>query len=241
VTDASTSRAPPSRTHARRAFRHIATLASLGLFAGGLLLLQLDPRERRRLIERLVSPFTRVVVIAVHPELLLAASGGIATPDRKSTANKGDDMTEIKRTIEIGARPDAVFNLLTDLDRLPDWSTITVTTHDTPDKPLQAGQTFQQTLRVLGRSLDTEWHVDDIAPNRVAYSATAPGGGRLRMAQTVEGAGDGSRVEFELDYDLPGAFLGQLLDTGYVARRNEREVEHSLHNLKELLESSAQG
>lgn len=148
-------------------------------------------------------------------------------------------MAHIEHTTEIDAAPEAVFDVLTDLDRLPDWSTVTVSTHDAPPKPLSAGQTFRQTLRVLGRNLDVDWEVKEVQrPNRLAYEATAPGGGRLRMTQQVRQAGDGSRVELDIDYDLPGGFVGEWLDEHYAERRNEREVEHSLHNLKELVEAS---
>lgn len=147
-------------------------------------------------------------------------------------------MAHIERTIEIDAPAERVYRYLTHLERLPDWSTITVATHDTPDGQLQTGQTFRQTLRVLGRDIDTEWRVTQAEPpHHIAYEATAPGGGRLRMAQHVREQGPRSRVELDLDYELPGGFAGEALDRAYVERRNEREAEHSLHNLKELVEA----
>ncbi len=151
-------------------------------------------------------------------------------------------MAHIERSIDIEASPDDVFKVLTDLDRLPDWSTITVSTHDTPSGGLKVGDTFRQTLRVLGRNIDCDWRVTEAdAPNRVAYEATAPGGGHLRMAQQVRWDGNRSRVELDLDYELPGGFAGELVDRAYVERRNERETEHSLHNLKDLLEGAQAG
>ncbi len=151
-------------------------------------------------------------------------------------------MAHIERSIDIEASPEAVFKVLTDLDRLPDWSTVTISTHDAPDGDLKVGDTFHQTLRVLGRNIDCDWRVTEVdPPNRIAYEATAPGGGQLRMAQHVGRQGNQSRVELDLDYDLPGGFAGELLDRAYVERRNEREAEHSLHNLKELIEGAKAG
>ena len=72
-------------------------------------------------------------------------------------------------------------------------------------------------------------------PRHVAYEATGPGGAWLRMAQTVEPAASGSTVSFEVDYELPGGVVGDLASS-LVERRNQREVEHSLSNLKELAE-----
>ena len=56
------------------------------------------------------------------------------------------------------------------------------------------------------------------------------------MKQTVSAAGGGSRVALEIDYELPGGLIGQLIDRAYVEGHNEREAEQSLQNLKELLE-----
>lgn len=58
------------------------------------------------------------------------------------------------------------------------------------------------------------------------------------MAQQVRGEGGRSRVELDLDYELPGGFAGEFVDRAYAERRNEREAEHSLHNLKDLLEAN---
>ncbi|WP_157936767.1 SRPBCC family protein [Geodermatophilus chilensis] len=149
-------------------------------------------------------------------------------------------MAKIDKSIEIDVSREQVFEALTDLDLLPIWSTITVETHGTPRKPIEQGDRFVQTLRVLGRNLESNWEVTQLErPQRVAYSSEAPGGGMLRMVQTVEQADEGSRVAVELDYELPGGLVGELFDSAYAERRNERELEHSLHNLKELVEARA--
>jgi uncharacterized membrane protein len=150
-------------------------------------------------------------------------------------------MTEIRKSIDIHASPEDVFSLLADLDRLPDWSTITVVTHDDPDQPLAKGSAFRQTLRIMGRQLETDWTITELdRPRHVAYEATGPAGATLRMAQTVEASRNGSQVSFEVDYELPGGAVGGLA-APLIERRNEREVEHSLHNLKEMAEHPGGG
>jgi uncharacterized membrane protein len=147
-------------------------------------------------------------------------------------------MARIERQIEIDRTPGEVFEVLTDLDRLPDWATMVLENHNTPEKPLRTGQTFGQTIRIAGRNLTTEWEVSELeAGRRVAYRATGPAGASLEMHQRIEPRDNGSRVELEIDYDLPGGALGDAVDKLYVERRNEREAAHSLSNLKELLES----
>lgn len=148
-------------------------------------------------------------------------------------------MTEINRSIEIAGAPEAVFRELTDLTRLTRWSTIT-DSHDGSDEQLTLGQEFDQSIRVAGVKLPTHWRcVEYEPPGVVTYEATSPGGGRLHMRQSVEPMPYGSRIDLHVDYDLPGGVLGDLLDKLYVERRNEREAEHSLQNLKELVEGRA--
>lgn len=150
-------------------------------------------------------------------------------------------MTTIVRHIEIDASPGDVFDVLADLDRLPNWSTITVETHDTPSPPLEPGQTFRQTLRVLGRNIEATWRVESVErPSRLMYDATGPHGAKLRMQQRLRDTGGATQVELEIDYELPGGILGDVLDAAYVERRNEREAEHSLHNLKDFVEAHTQ-
>ena len=146
-------------------------------------------------------------------------------------------MAEIRRAIDVAAAPDRVFAVLTDLDRLPDWATIVVETRDVSELPLRAGCTFRQRVRVVGREIDSEWRVVELEPGRrVAYEATAAGGGSMTMRQTVAPRDGGSRVELDIEYELPGGLLGELVDRVFVEEQNEREADRSLRNLKELLD-----
>ena len=148
-------------------------------------------------------------------------------------------MSQVRREVEIDASTETVFALLTDLSRLPDWSTITLETHDPTSSPLKKGDRFNQTLRILGRRMETEWLVTELdAPHQVAYQATGPGGAQLEMRQTVKDAVAGSTVAFDVEYRLPGGFIGDLAEL-IAGRRNEREIEHSMQNLKDLAELNA--
>ena len=149
-------------------------------------------------------------------------------------------MARIERSIGIDAPPARVFDALTELDRLAEWSSTSVHIDPGCPKPLVVGHRFTQRIRVAGRELDTDWTVVEVdSPRRVVYEATSAGSGRLHMEQRVLDDQDGgSRVEIEVDYDLPGGFLGEIVDALYVERRNEREAEHTLQNLKDLVESN---
>jgi uncharacterized protein YndB with AHSA1/START domain len=160
-------------------------------------------------------------------------------------AGKEDKVATINRSTDINASGNEVFDVLTNLDCLPLWSTITLATHGTPRQPIEEGDTFEQTLRVLGASIETRWQVGELdRPHKVAYQAETPDGGVLRMVQQVHDSAGVSRVDVELEYELPGGFVNERaqsvagwVDEAFSGRRNERELEHSLHNLKELVEA----
>ena len=146
-------------------------------------------------------------------------------------------MSRFERSIEIERPPAEVFDTLTDLNGLAHWATTVVETRNAPDRPLVAGDTFEQTVRVAGASMETDWKVVDVQrPHYVQYECKATPGGWLRMTQRVLESNGGSRVELEIEYELPGGFLGEALNKLYVERRNEREAESTLQNLKDLLE-----
>ena len=145
-------------------------------------------------------------------------------------------MAKIRRDIEVRATPEEAFEALSNWSRLSDWSTVTIS-HDGADRGSGVGDEFDQQLRIAGVPLRTHWRVVEFEPPRTrTYEVTAMAAGLMTLRQEVSPSGEGSRVEFDVDYDLPGGFLGEALDRVYVERRNEREVEHSLQNLKDLLE-----
>jgi uncharacterized protein YndB with AHSA1/START domain len=145
-------------------------------------------------------------------------------------------MTRIERSVEIDAAPERVFHELETWDGLRRWSTITVD-HTGPGSCSQVGETFQQTIRVAGLDLRTDWEVTEYdPPNLIAYRATGPGDSHMEMRQTVAATATGSRLELRIDYDLPGGALGDVVDRVYAQRRNQREADHTLANLKDLLD-----
>ncbi len=146
-------------------------------------------------------------------------------------------MTRVERSIEIAAPPEKVFELLTDLDRLEEWATIAGEAVNPPAKPLTQGAAWKHKVKVAGVELEGDWNVVAIDPPRlVEYEATRSEGGWLKMRQRVSPKDGGSRVELEVEYELPWGALGQAVDKLVVERRNDREAEESLENLKNILE-----
>ena len=147
-------------------------------------------------------------------------------------------MTRIRRSVSIARSPAEVFARLVDLDRLSDWATIVVATRG-HEVPLRVGSRFEQTVRIAGVEVDSRWHLTELEPDRrLAYEAESHVGS-LRMRQSVVPEGGGTRLDLEIDYEVPGGAFGEFLDRVLFERRNEEEAERSLGNLKSLLEGDA--
>lgn len=148
-------------------------------------------------------------------------------------------MARIERSIEIERSPERVFDAICDVKTIAQWATIAGDFEEVPDRPIAAGDTFRHTIRVSGVNLKTSWRVLELErPDHILYEVFPESGGWMKMRQSVIPTDRGSRVELEIDYELPGGFLGEALDRVYVEHRNEREAEASLHNLKYLVETS---
>ncbi len=151
-------------------------------------------------------------------------------------------MAHIARTIEIARPPEEIFDYITDLDRLTEWATMVKETRDLGDRPIKQGTTFSQTIKAAGSvDIDCDWHVKQLQrPRHVHYEATAPDGGQMQMSQTIMPLDGGrSRVEIDLDYEVPGGILGQIADKLVFEGQNEKEADTSLENLKRILEGAA--
>lgn len=151
-------------------------------------------------------------------------------------------MAHIVRDTHVACPPAAVFAVLLDIERLPEFSDMTVDIRGGPGRPLQVGDTFEQVVRVAGKELETDWRVVAVEPDRLLHvEGSAPGSGRATLIERVEPEGDGCRVELDVEYDLPLGFLGEMLDKLFVEGRNEEDAETILAKLKALCEGAASG
>ncbi|HSL77522.1 MAG TPA: SRPBCC family protein, partial [Candidatus Limnocylindrales bacterium] len=69
------------------------------------------------------------------------------------------------------------------------------------------------------------------------FTASSPAGGSATSTTTIEPAGGGTDFTIEVDYELPGGFVGGMADKLFVERAIERDVKHSFENLKAICEA----
>ncbi|MDO8392042.1 MAG: SRPBCC family protein [Actinomycetota bacterium] len=149
-------------------------------------------------------------------------------------------MTSIRRQISISCPPVKVFDVLTDVERLAEFSHMTVKVSGGPGRALVVGDHFRQVVKVLHIELDTEWEVFQIiAGESIHLAGRSTGNGSASVTQHVAAQGDGSLVTFEIDYDPPLGILGDIADKAVFESRHERDAEQILVALKTLCERVA--
>src|SRR5690606_34768827 len=105
-------------------------------------------------------------------------------------------MPSIEHELEV-ARPIApVWDLWSDVCRLPELSDSTEAVRDAPARLTAVGQTFRQVARAAGRTIDVVWTVVDIEPcHHVTIESSPALGSTVRITEAVhEVAADRTRL-----------------------------------------------
>jgi carbon monoxide dehydrogenase subunit G len=148
-------------------------------------------------------------------------------------------VTSIRRQITIARAPSAVFEVLADVERLAEFSHMTVGISNGPGRMLAVGDHFDQVVKVLHIELDTEWEVTELVEGEtIRVEGRSKANGSATVTQHVAAQGDGSLVTFEIEYDPPFGILGDIADKVVFEKRHENDAEQILVGLKTLCEGA---
>jgi uncharacterized membrane protein len=147
-------------------------------------------------------------------------------------------MGHVRQTGHVDAPPDKAFAVAIDATRIPEWNSSVVETKDITGSLDRVGASYVTVLKLGGRRLEGHWEVRQVEKPRILeLTGTAPGGGRASAINRFEPAGAGTDVTIEVDYELPGGFVGGMADKLFVERAIERDVKHSVENFKAICEA----
>jgi uncharacterized membrane protein len=150
-------------------------------------------------------------------------------------------MGHILQTGHVDASPDRAFALALDAARIPEWNSSVIEVKEVTGSLDQVGSSYVSVLKLGGRRLEGRWEVSRVeAPRLLEFTGSAPGGGRATATNRFESAGDGTDLTIEIEYELPGGFVGGMADKLFVERATERDVKHSVENFKAICEAEVQ-
>jgi carbon monoxide dehydrogenase subunit G len=145
-------------------------------------------------------------------------------------------MVRVERSIEIAARPDAVYDVIMDPARLEEWVTIHVALEEAPDGTLEKGSQLTQRLRLAGRGFTVHWTVVENDPaRRVVWEGDGPMRSHAGVTYELQPVAGGTRFSYTNEFALPGGPLGRVAGP-VIKRATAGELDRSLDRLRAIVE-----
>jgi len=146
-------------------------------------------------------------------------------------------VTQINLTFKVDASLQQVWEFGLLPARIPDWQFDILAVRDAPEQICAAGQSYTLVYRRFGRDLPSRVTVSRYEPpTTVQTEGKTPLGGYFRSTTCMQPDGGGTRVDWSMDYRLPGGPLGGLLDALIFRRAFEQTVRKYNENFKAVIE-----
>ena len=141
---------------------------------------------------------------------------------------------QLRASIVVNAPPTTVFELICAPERLPEWNvSVQHARRADPQAPVGVGSRAIMTGRVLGQYLESETEVVEYDPP-TAFVTRAIRGPRLTTRFSLSPDENGTRVQVDVNGELPGGAVGAFLAEGFL----RRELTTSLERLRALADKS---
>ena len=141
-------------------------------------------------------------------------------------------MATLKKIITIHANVEKVFNYLRNPNNQPEWMPGMVQVKDITGS--EVGDRFKWTYKMAGIMLDGESTFTELVPHERIVT-DSKGGVKSIFDFKMKPEGEGTALEVIIDYTVPVPVLGKLAEK-VILKRNEREADMAMENIKERLE-----
>jgi uncharacterized protein YndB with AHSA1/START domain len=147
-------------------------------------------------------------------------------------------MSTVKRTIDIDAPPEAVWDVIMDPSHYRDWVTIHRKIVSADDGPVREGYELAQRMALRHAPFTVHWTLTECdAPHHGTWEGKGPAGSYARVTNRLrENGNGGTHYEYENQFEAPGGALGRVASRVLVGGMPEREADSSLERLKALVE-----
>jgi carbon monoxide dehydrogenase subunit G len=151
---------------------------------------------------------------------------------RWSSLKEGRIMAKIEKSITINAPVEQVFAYISDPTNQTEWIPSIIESKDHTGSGV--GQHWRWTYKMVGVRLEGESTVMEHIPNERRVFQTK-GGAVSTWTFTFKPHDGGTKLKMDIDYTIPIPVLGKLAEK-LVLRRNEREADLAMTNIKDKME-----
>ena len=141
-------------------------------------------------------------------------------------------MAKIEKSIDIKASVENVFAYIADPMNAPEWLSSLMEVTDLTGSGV--GQYYRWKYKMAGVPLNGEATVSEHIPNERRVIENK-GGGDAIWTFTFEPHDGGTKLGMDIEYTVPVPVLRKFVEK-LVLKRNEREADMAMENIKEALE-----
>ena len=140
-------------------------------------------------------------------------------------------------TRELQATPEAIFDIIADVEREPEWIPNVERVRKTSEGPVALGTTWVSEALVMGRLTENPTEMTEFErPRAIGYRHTAPV--EIRIRYELSPTDDGTNLRFTFDGSMPW-YLKPL--TPLARRQATSQTDAIFANLERLAQASAIG
>ncbi len=150
----------------------------------------------------------------------------------------GTTVSHLSTTIRVEASPEAVFDLIADPSRAPEWQTLLAEMGEISGRPGGVGSSYTGYYRVAGRRIEGRFVVTAAERPKLLQATGTTRGGWTRWTTYVDPADGGAEVRVALEYELPGEIVRSVLGM-LTGTRVQRAFHRTYLNLKRVAEAEA--
>ncbi len=143
-------------------------------------------------------------------------------------------MAKLEKTITINAPVEKIFNYISQPTNLPEFWPSLVETSDVQELP-NGGHSNRWVYKMAGIRLEGTSEDVEYVTNQRLVSKTK-GGVESTQTWVFQPEAGGTKVTFEVEYNIPIPVLGKLAEA-IIVKMNDREGELLLANLKARMEA----
>ena len=142
-------------------------------------------------------------------------------------------MVRFELSVEIARPVHEVWEYLTDVERVPEWQSSAVASHQVSEGPMGVGTKLEDERRFLGRRARSEVEVTEYEPERLFTLRGLSGPVRFTVRHRLSESDGGTRVDVEAEDDPGGIsrFVRPMIE-----RAAEHEFKGDFRRLKHRLE-----
>lgn len=141
-------------------------------------------------------------------------------------------METIRKSITVNTPVENVYNYLADHTNEPEWIPSMIEVKESTGS--NVGDHFKWKYKMAGVILEGKTNIVELVPNKKMVTISE-GGADSTWTFIMGPSGNGTLLELTISYSVPIPVIGKLAEK-VVLKRNDRETQLALENIKEILE-----